>query len=31
LWLAGLDKNDPKYEHYLLEGLWLYQDFDVAQ
>jgi glucose/arabinose dehydrogenase/azurin len=30
LWLAGLDKNDPKYEHYLLEGLWLYQDFDVV-
>lgn len=22
-WVAGLDKNDPKYEHHLLEGLWV--------
>ncbi|MEO5998314.1 MAG: PVC-type heme-binding CxxCH protein [Chitinophagaceae bacterium] len=22
-WTAGLDKNDPKYEHNLLEGLWV--------
>ncbi|SKB54994.1 PVC-type heme-binding CxxCH protein [Dyadobacter psychrophilus] len=22
-WVAGLDKNDPKYEHNLLEGLWV--------
>ena len=22
-WLAGLDKNDPRYEHHLLEGLWV--------
>ena len=22
-WAAGLDKNDPKYEHYLLEALWV--------
>jgi mono/diheme cytochrome c family protein len=22
-WVAGLDKNDPKYEHYLLEALWV--------
>ncbi len=21
-WVAGLDKNDPRYEHHLLEGLW---------
>ena len=29
-WLAGLDKNDPQYEHNLLEGLWLYQDFETV-
>ena len=28
-WLAGLDKTDPQYEQYLLEGLWLHQDFDI--
>ena len=22
-WVAGLDKKDPKYEHHLLEGLWV--------
>ncbi|WP_199200167.1 PVC-type heme-binding CxxCH protein [Adhaeribacter arboris] len=22
-WTAKLDKNDPKYEHHLLEGLWV--------
>jgi mono/diheme cytochrome c family protein/glucose/arabinose dehydrogenase/lysophospholipase L1-like esterase len=22
-WVAKLDKNDPKYEHHLLEGLWV--------
>lgn len=22
-WIAGLDKNDPRYEHHLLEGLWV--------
>ena len=22
-WVANLDKNDPKYEHYLLEALWV--------
>jgi len=22
-WAAGLDKNDPRYEHHLLEGLWV--------
>ncbi len=21
-WAKGLDKNDPRYEHHLLEGLW---------
>ncbi|MDR6806892.1 glucose/arabinose dehydrogenase/azurin [Dyadobacter sp. BE34] len=30
-WVAALDKKDPQYEHNLLEGLWLYQDFDVVQ
>ena len=28
-WLAGLEKTDPQYEQYMLEGLWLHQDFDV--
>ncbi|MCF2443027.1 HEAT repeat domain-containing protein [Dyadobacter sp. CY345] len=22
-WVASLDKNDPRYEHHLLEGLWV--------
>ena len=22
-WVANLDKDDPKYEHHLLEGLWV--------
>ncbi|NSL87166.1 c-type cytochrome [Chitinophaga sp. Mgbs1] len=22
-WTASLDKNDPRYEHHLLEGLWV--------
>ena len=22
-WVNGLDKNDPRYEHHLLEGLWV--------
>jgi glucose/arabinose dehydrogenase/mono/diheme cytochrome c family protein len=22
-WVAGLDKNDPRYEHHVLEGLWV--------
>ncbi|WP_348073097.1 PVC-type heme-binding CxxCH protein [Dyadobacter sp.] len=30
-WIGSLDKNDPEYEHHLLEGLWLYQDFDVPE
>jgi putative heme-binding domain-containing protein len=24
-WVAGLDKQDPQYEHHLLEVLWLHQ------
>ncbi|QEC51379.1 putative membrane-bound dehydrogenase-like protein [Anseongella ginsenosidimutans] len=27
-WLAGLDAGDPEYEHYQLEGLWVYQQFN---
>ncbi|MFC5409990.1 PVC-type heme-binding CxxCH protein [Larkinella bovis] len=30
-WVASLDKKDPQYEHQLLEGLWLYQDFNVVE
>jgi azurin len=26
-WTKLLDKNDPQYEHQLLEAVWLYQDF----
>jgi glucose/arabinose dehydrogenase/mono/diheme cytochrome c family protein len=22
-WVAGLDKNDPRYEHHMLEALWV--------
>lgn len=29
-WINGLNKNDSAYEHNLLEGLWIYQDFDVV-
>jgi glucose/arabinose dehydrogenase/azurin len=30
-WMKLLDKNDPQYEHHLLEALWLYQDFGVPE
>jgi len=30
-WVAGLNKNDSAFEHYLLEALWIYQDFDVVK
>ncbi|CAG5067301.1 hypothetical protein DYBT9623_00021 [Dyadobacter sp. CECT 9623] len=30
-WQQGLDKNDPNYELYLAEALWLYQDFDTIE
>lgn len=29
-WLAGLDKNDPNYDHHVLEALWLHQSHDVV-
>ncbi|MFO0868194.1 MAG: PVC-type heme-binding CxxCH protein [Pirellulales bacterium] len=29
-WLAALDKNDPDYEHHVLEGLWLHQSHNVV-
>lgn len=29
-WVAGLDKNDPEYEHNLLEALWVQQYHDVV-
>ena len=30
-WVTGLDKSVPDYEHYLLEALWIYQDFDIPK
>jgi glucose/arabinose dehydrogenase/azurin len=30
-WITDLDKTNPDYELHLLEGLWLYQDFDVVE
>ena len=24
-WIGGLDKNDSRYQHNLMEGLWMYQ------
>ena len=27
-WVAGLDEDDPDYEHHLLEALWLHQQHD---
>ncbi len=29
-WLAKLDKNDPNYEHNVLEGLWVFQSHNVV-
>ncbi|GIW90290.1 MAG: hypothetical protein KatS3mg109_0722 [Pirellulaceae bacterium] len=29
-WLEQLDKNDPDYEHHVLEGLWLMQNHNVV-
>lgn len=29
-WMGALDKRSPEYEHLQLEGLWIYQDFDVV-
>jgi putative heme-binding domain-containing protein len=29
-WIAGLDKNDPEYEHHMLEALWVHQSQDVV-
>lgn len=29
-WIAGLDKNDPNYEHHVLEGLWVHQWHNVV-
>ncbi len=28
-WLAALDKNDPDYEHHVLEALWLHESHNV--
>ena len=28
-WIAGLDKNDPNYQHHLMEALWVYQWHNV--
>jgi len=28
-WLMTLDRNDPEYEHHVLEGLWLHQNMNV--
>src|SRR5262249_35711511 len=29
-WAAKLDKNDPSYEHHLMEALWLHQSHNVV-
>ncbi|MEI6233399.1 MAG: PVC-type heme-binding CxxCH protein [Planctomycetota bacterium] len=29
-WVAGLDKNDPNYEHHVLEALWVHQWHNVV-
>ncbi len=29
-WVAGLDKNDPEYEHHLTEALWVHQWHNVV-
>ncbi|MBM1105721.1 c-type cytochrome [Aurantibacter crassamenti] len=30
LWVEGLDKNDPKYDHYILEALWVTWGLDAV-
>jgi glucose/arabinose dehydrogenase len=29
-WIASLDRDDPSYEHHLLEALWLHQSQDAV-
>jgi azurin/glucose/arabinose dehydrogenase/lysophospholipase L1-like esterase len=29
-WAQSLDKNDPAYEHHMLEALWMHQWFNVV-
>jgi azurin len=29
-WAAGLDKSDPRYEHHMLEALWMHQWHNVV-
>lgn len=29
-WIAGLDSDDPNYEHQMLEALWIYQTHNVV-
>jgi putative heme-binding domain-containing protein len=29
-WIAGLDTNDPNYEHHMLEALWVHQYHNVV-
>ncbi len=29
-WVAGLDKNDPEYQHHLTEALWVHQWHNVV-
>jgi putative heme-binding domain-containing protein len=29
-WAAKLDKNDPSYEHHMMEALWLHQSHNVV-
>jgi putative heme-binding domain-containing protein len=29
-WMAGLDKDDPEYEHEMLEALWLHQSHNAV-
>jgi putative heme-binding domain-containing protein len=30
IWAAALNKDDPEYEHYLLEALWVHQSHNVV-
>ncbi|MEO6244652.1 MAG: HEAT repeat domain-containing protein, partial [Opitutaceae bacterium] len=29
-WIAGLDKNDPEYQHHLTEALWVHQWHNIV-
>ena len=31
LWVAALDRNDPRFRHHQVEGLWLYRNLGMSR